>query len=61
MIYYFKKDNSTTKIKKKKKEKIFMQYMEKVLGPSQCVKSGLQSFEKKKKKKIFPGPCSTVK
>ena len=30
-----------------------MQYMEKVLGPSQCVKSGLQSFAKKKKKKKY--------
>ena len=44
MIYYFKKDKSTTKIQKKKRKKKCVQYMEKVLGVSQHVKSVLQNF-----------------
>ena len=36
-----------------------MQYMVKVLGPSKCVKSGLQSFAKKKKSSLDHAPQSS--
>ena len=40
MLYYFKKGKNTTETQKK----ICLQYMKKVLGLIECVKSGLWSF-----------------
>ena len=40
MLYYFKKGKNTTETQKK----ISLQYMKKVLGLIECVKSGLRSF-----------------
>ena len=40
VLYYFKKGKNTTEMQKK----MFLQYVEKVLWLTECVKSGLQSF-----------------